>query len=169
MRKALLILLLGALMLTIGGCPPPQKPIDTTPTPTVDTTPKAPVEKPVEPEKPKAVLQETQFQTVYFDFDKYDLRADAKASLDADFALLQEFPDAIVKIEGHCDERGSVEYNLSLGEKRANAVMNYLVGRGVASSRLSVISYGKERPADNAHNEAAWAKNRRAEFKVISQ
>jgi peptidoglycan-associated lipoprotein len=115
------------------------------------------------------MLQETQFQTVYFDFDKYDLRADAKASLDANFALLQEFPDAIVKVEGHCDERGTVEYNLSLGEKRAKAVMTYLAGRGIAQARLSIISYGKERPVDPGHNETAWAKNRRAEFKVVSQ
>jgi len=108
-------------------------------------------------------------QTVYFDFDKYDLRSDAKAAIDANFGLLQEFPDAIVKIEGHCDERGTIEYNLSLGEKRANAVMDYLVGQGIATARLSVISYGKERPADPAHNEAAWDKNRRTEFRIISQ
>jgi peptidoglycan-associated lipoprotein len=169
MKKALLILLLGALIAIVYGCgpkptpPPPEQPK------VVDTTTPPPAPKPVEPEKPKATLQETQFKTVYFDFDKYDLRSDAKASLDADFALLQEFPDAIVKVEGHCDERGSVEYNLSLGEKRAKAVVNYLVGRGVATARLSMISYGKERPVDNGHNEAAWAKNRRAEFKVISQ
>jgi peptidoglycan-associated lipoprotein len=168
MRKALLLLLLGALMLTIGGCPKPPTPVPVEQPKVVDTT-TPPAPKPVEPEQPKATLQETQFQTVYFDFDKYDLRSDAKASLDADFALLQEFPDAIVKVEGHCDERGSVEYNLSLGEKRAKAVVNYLVGRGVAPARLSMISYGKERPVDNGHNEAAWAKNRRAEFKVISQ
>jgi peptidoglycan-associated lipoprotein len=169
MKKAILILLLGALIAIAYGCgpkptpPPPEQPR------VVDTTPTPPPPKPVEPEKPKAMLQETQFQTVYFDFDKYDLRADGKAALDANFALLQEFPDAIVKVEGHCDERGSVEYNLSLGEKRAKAVQNYLVGRGIATGRLSIISYGKERPIDNAHTEAAWAKNRRAEFKVISQ
>ena len=115
------------------------------------------------------MLQETQFQTVYFDLDKYELRADAKASIDANFALLQEFADAIIKIEGHCDERGTIEYNLSLGEKRAKAVMDYLVGQGIAPARLSVISFGKERPADPGHNEAAWDKNRRTEFRIISQ
>jgi len=115
------------------------------------------------------VLQVSQFQTVYFDFDKYNLRADAKASLDANFALLQEFPDAIIKVEGHCDERGTVEYNISLGEKRARAVMDYLVGKGIAAARLSIISYGKERPVDPGHNEAAWSKNRRAEFSIVSQ
>ncbi len=169
MKNALLLLLLGAVALAIAGCPTPPPP-PPPPSTTVDTTPVTPPPtKPPEPPAPKPTLQETQFQTVYFDFDKYDLRADGKAALDANFALLQEFPNAIVKIEGHCDERGTVEYNLSLGEKRAKAVENYLVGRGVAPARMSVISYGKERPVDPAHNEAAWAKNRRAEFKVVSQ
>ncbi|MEW5797115.1 MAG: peptidoglycan-associated lipoprotein Pal [Candidatus Zixiibacteriota bacterium] len=170
MRKTAVLLLIGTLVVVLmAACgkppsPPPQAPVETRPTDTAPTPPPPPP-----PEEPKPTLQETQFQTVYFDFDKYDLRADARASLDANFALLQEFPDAIVKVEGHCDERGTVEYNLSLGEKRAKAVMNYLVGRGIAQSRLSIISYGKERPVDPGHNETAWAKNRRAEFKVISQ
>jgi len=158
--------LIAAILVACGGTPPPPPPPPTPPPTPVDTTPPPP---PPPPPAPKPVLQETQFKTVYFDFDKYDLRADAKASLDANFALLQEFPDAIIKIEGHCDERGTVEYNLSLGEKRAKAVMTYLAGRGVAAARMSIISYGKERPIDPGHNETAWAKNRRAEFKVISQ
>ncbi len=83
--------------------------------------------------------------------------------------MLNEFPDAIMKIEGHCDERGTVEYNLSLGEKRAKAVMDYLTGLGINANRLSVISYGKERPNDTGNNEAAWSKNRRAEFRIVSQ
>lgn len=162
----LLASLIAAILVACGGTPPPPPPPPPPPK-VVDTTPPPP--PPPKPEQPKPVLQETQFKTVYFDFDKYDLRADAKASLDANFALLQEFPDAIIKIEGHCDERGTVEYNLSLGEKRAKAVMTYLGGRGIAAARMSIISYGKERPVDPGHNETAWAKNRRAEFKVISQ
>ena len=169
MKKIIVLLLLGiAAFVMLNGCgsppppppPPPPAPVDTTPPP---PPPPPPVEE------PKPVLQESQFQTVYFDFDKFNLRADAKASLDANYALLNEFPDAIVKVEGHCDERGTVEYNLSLGEKRAKAVMDYLVGKGIAAARLSIISYGKERPIDPGHSEAAWGKNRRAEFKVISQ
>ena len=169
MKKIIVLLLLGiAAFVMLNGCgsppppppPPPPAPVDTTPPP---PPPPPPVEE------PKPVLQESQFQTVYFDFDKFNLRADAKASLDANYALLNEFPDAIVKVEGHCDERGTVEYNLSLGEKRAKAVMDYLVGKGIAAARLSIISYGKERPIDPGHSEAAWDKNRRAEFKVISQ
>ena len=170
MRRTIVLLVLGtiafALLNGCGGPPPPPPPPPTPPPTPVDTTPPPP---PPPREEPKPVLQESQFQTVYFDFDKFNLRADAKASLDANFALLQEFADAMVKIEGHCDERGTVEYNLSLGEKRARAVMDYLVGKGVAAARLSIITYGKERPVDPGHTETAWAKNRRAEFKVVSQ
>lgn len=107
--------------------------------------------------------------TVYFDFDKFALRADAKIALEHNADLFKEFPDAIVRIEGHCDERGTVEYNLSLGEKRAQATMDYLAGLGVNVSRLSIVSYGKERPVDQGKNEDAWGKNRRSEFKIISQ
>ena len=114
-------------------------------------------------------MEESQFQTVYFDFDKFNLRADGKASLDANYALLTEFADVIVKIEGHCDERGTIEYNLSLGEKSARADMEYLIGLGIAPQRNSIISYGKERPVDMGHDEEAWAKNRRCEFRIVSQ
>ena len=138
-----------------------------TPVVVEDTTP-APVEEPPPP-PPKQMLQETRFQTVYFDFDKFNLRSDAKAALDANFQLLNEFADVIVKIEGHCDERGTIEYNLSLGEKRARATMDYLTGLGIPANRISVISYGKERPVDPGHNDAAWDRNRRCEFKIVSQ
>ena len=137
----------------------------TPPPPPVDTTPVVKEEPPPPPPR----LEESQFQTVYFDFDKYNLRSDAKADLDQNYELLKEFPDAIIKIEGHCDERGTVEYNLSLGERRSKATQDYLVGLGIEPHRISIISYGKERPVDPRHNEDAWAKNRRAEFRVISQ
>jgi len=168
-KRLFIMLMLGAFALVIANCggkppaPPPEPPTPVV----VDTTPAPPPPPPPPPPKPK--LQENQLQTVYFDFDKYNLRPDAKASLDANAALLKEFPDAIVKVEGHCDERGTVEYNLSLGEKRAKAVQDYLAGLGIAGNRLSIISYGKEKPVDMGHTEAAWAKNRRAEFRIISQ
>ena len=82
---------------------------------------------------------------------------------------MTEFPDVILQIEGHCDERGTIEYNMSLGEKRANAARDYLIGMGIAENRLTTISYGEERPAAPGSNEDVWAKNRRAEFKIISQ
>jgi peptidoglycan-associated lipoprotein len=144
----------------------------------VDETPPPPPvvqEKPVEPPPPppppppKPTLKAEQLKTVYFDFDKFALRADSKAALDANYALLTEFPDAIIKIEGHADERGTVEYNIALGDKRANAAKDYLIGLGLAKNRVSTISYGEERPAVVGHDEAAWAKNRRCEFKIVSQ
>ena len=169
MKKALLLLLVAMLALSYFGCgkkPPAVEPEAPPPPAPVDTTPVTP---PTPPPPPKPQLQESQLETVYFDFDKFNLRPDARASLDKNFQLLQEYPDAIVKIEGHCDERGTIEYNLSLGEKRARATMDYLAGLGIGAERLSVISFGKERPVDPGHNETAWAKNRRAEFKIISQ
>ena len=103
-------------------------------------------------------------QRVYFDFDQYTLSDDAKAALEANAAFLMAKPSVQIKIDGHCDERGSDEYNLALGEKRALAVMNYLVSLGVAKERLSVISYGEERPLVAASTAEAYAQNRRAEF-----
>lgn len=159
-----------ALMLTFIGCPKPKDDLVTPPPPVIveDTTP-TPPPPPPPPPPPAPKLKVEQLQTVYFDLDKFALRSDAKMALDANYALLKEFPDAILKIEGHCDERGTVEYNLSLGEKRAKAVMDYLTGLGINANRLTVISYGKERPVDTGHNEAAWSKNRRCEFRIVSQ
>ncbi len=106
--------------------------------------------------------------TVHFDFDKYDLKPEARAILDAQAAWLAKYPNTNVIIEGHCDERGTREYNLALGERRANSVRNYLIALGVSSSRLKVISYGKERPVAMGSNEEAWAQNRRAVTKVVA-
>lgn len=105
---------------------------------------------------------------VFFDFDRYDLKGDAQATLDKQAAWLKQNGSVTLVIEGHCDERGTREYNLALGERRATAVKNYLVAAGVDASRLGTISYGKERPAVEGSNEAAWAKNRRAVSVVTS-
>ncbi len=108
------------------------------------------------------------FETVYFDFDKSDLRQDARDVLSKNAAvILKSMPRAKIQIAGHCDERGSAEYNLALGEHRAKSVQKYLTTLGVKTENLSVISYGKEKPAVNGNDEAAWAKNRRAEFAVV--
>ncbi len=101
---------------------------------------------------------------IHYEFDKHNLKSDAIRTLGANAARIKENSRFVVRIEGHCDERGTVEYNLSLGEKRARAARDYLVSLGVPSNRLRVISYGKERPADSRHNESAWAMNRRADF-----
>jgi peptidoglycan-associated lipoprotein len=103
---------------------------------------------------------------VFFDFDKYDIRpADAK-TLDANAGWLKSNPNHLVLIEGHCDERGTNEYNLALGERRAKSAMNYLVSQGVQANRITIISYGEERPQCNEKTEGCWAKNRRAHFLV---
>jgi len=98
---------------------------------------------------------------VFFAFDKSDLSADSRRTLERQAAWLKQWSNQRLTIEGHCDERGTREYNLALGERRANAVKDYLVAQGISASRLSTISYGKERPAVLGSNEAAWAQNRR--------
>lgn len=111
---------------------------------------------------------EALLETVYFDFDKSDLRQDARDVLSKNAeAILKSMPGAKIQIAGHCDERGSAEYNLALGERRAKSAMKYLITLGVKADDVSVISYGKEKPAVLGDDEAAWAKNRRAEFVVV--
>jgi peptidoglycan-associated lipoprotein len=121
-------------------------------------------------EAPKASLEQRlgEVQDVYFDYDKSEVREDARAILqkDADLikAILSDFPSAVVTLEGHCDERGSAEYNLGLGDRRATSAKEFLVQVGLPADRLKTISYGKERPACTESNETCWAKNRRAHF-----
>jgi peptidoglycan-associated lipoprotein len=100
---------------------------------------------------------------IHFDFDKYDIRPGDAKILDGNATWLKG-NDVLVLIEGHCDERGTNEYNLALGERRAKATMNYLVGQGVQAGRITIISYGEERPVCTEHTEACWARNRRAHF-----
>jgi peptidoglycan-associated lipoprotein len=99
---------------------------------------------------------------VFFDFDKYSLKAGTRGTLEKQAAWLNKWPAVTIAIEGHCDERGTREYNLALGERRANSVKDYLVALGVNPSRIRTISYGKERPVALGSNEAAWAQNRRS-------
>lgn len=108
------------------------------------------------------------FETVYFDFDSYEIRSDARPALreNADAISAGAGGGATITVEGHCDERGSNEYNLALGERRANAVKRYLVDLGVPSSRLRTVSYGEDRPSVQGHDESAWRYNRRAEFSL---
>lgn len=122
----------------------------------------------VTPQASNPVPAEVKLDTVYFDFDKSDLRQDTRDALSKNAELiLKSFAAAKIKIEGHCDERGSAEYNLALGEKRALSTQKYLTTLGVRSGNISVVSYGKEKPALTGSDEAAWAKNRRAEFVVV--
>ncbi|MSM38866.1 MAG: peptidoglycan-associated lipoprotein Pal [Geobacter sp.] len=111
----------------------------------------------------------TALDEIYFDFDKYTLSTKSRDTLLKNAGNLKTEPAAVVRIEGHCDERGSEQYNLALGEKRAKAAMQYLVTLGIPESRLSVISYGKEKPVALGHDEASWAKNRRDEFVIATE
>lgn len=105
---------------------------------------------------------------VYFGFDSSDLQPDARATLKGNAAWLKANPAARVQIEGHCDERGTQEYNLALGAKRAQSAKDYLVSLGIATGRLSVISYGEEVPVCTEHTESCWQKNRRARFVIAT-
>ncbi|HEU5197351.1 MAG TPA: peptidoglycan-associated lipoprotein Pal [Methylomirabilota bacterium] len=103
---------------------------------------------------------------IHFDFDKYDIRPGDAKTLDSNAGWLKSNPNHLVLIEGHCDERGTNEYNLALGERRAKSTMNYLVSQGVQASRITIISYGEERPVCAQKTEECWAQNRRAHFLV---
>ena len=116
-------------------------------------------------EEEELALQDLREQ-VYFAFDSSDLKSEARELLQEKAAILEDNPALKVIIEGHCDERGTQEYNLALGERRARAAYEFLILLGIDAQRLQIVSYGEERPAIDGHNEAAWAKNRRCEFKI---
>ena len=115
------------------------------------------------------VFESKLLKDIHFHYDKYDVRREDEEILKENAAFLKKNPKMKIQIEGHCDERGTTEYNLALGERRANSVKKYLVSLGITSDRISAISYGKERPSDRGHHEQAWAKNRRAHFIVLSK
>ena len=193
MRKkftgCLVVLSLGALV--AGGCakkdvvkPEEQVPAVTAPAPEAPkpaqpaapqapATEQTPVQEPAvtqEPAKTEAQAPadlQTQLQKIYFNFDSSDLSEESRGVLSKNAEYLSKQPNAKIRIEGNCDERGSDEYNMALGERRAKAAKDYLVNLGVASDRIATISYGEEKPADPGHDEAAWAKNRRDEFVVV--
>lgn len=137
----------------------------------------APAKAPEEPKVDEAAMaaaaaadkEASEFTDIHFAFDRYDLRPDAREILDKHAKWLTAHPEFIVRIEGNCDERGTVEYNMALGQRRAAGAMKYLVDLGIGKNRISTISYGKERPLDPGHNEEAWAKNRRDHFSVTRQ
>lgn len=164
-KKLLAFLLCGAaFLLLLAGCSSQKKGGVKNETPPVATgdTPPPPPPPDVEDLPPPPV--ELALETIYFDYDKYNLKSDAKTALGTNAKTMRENAGVSVVIEGHCDERGTVEYNLALGEKRAKAARDYLVDLGVKVDRIRTISYGEERPSDPGHVDAAWARNRRAAF-----
>jgi peptidoglycan-associated lipoprotein len=127
----------------------------------------APLAGPAAPRpSPKEFSAVDALKDIHFEFDKYDVRPEDAKTLDANASWLKSNAENLVLIEGHCDERGTNEYNLALGERRAKATMNYLVSQGVQANRITIISYGEERPVCNEKTDSCWAKNRRAHFLV---
>lgn len=167
------IFMMGAMALGCGGSKPPvtSEP-DPFPTVTEETTPgerdtsTAEDTKPAESvaKKTTPVEQTFELKTVYFEYDKTDLTSAARSDLAENARQLKANPEINVRIEGHCDERGTVDYNLALGERRARATRAYLIDFGINPARITMVSYGKEKPLDQSHNADAWSKNRRAEF-----
>jgi len=115
------------------------------------------------------VFESRLLKDIHFEFDKYDIRPGDAGTLKENAALLMNYPKVKIQVEGHCDERGTNEYNLALGERRANAAKKYLLSLGISTDRISSISYGEEKPLDAGHNEEAWSKNRRGHFVILSK
>jgi peptidoglycan-associated lipoprotein len=194
MRRAVLkaaattVMTVSVFLAACGGNKPPvAKPIPPPPPP-ADTSagsrppgPPEPVPEPVRvPPEPRLgedaissgdldkINKNSPLKPVFFDYDSADLSPAAKSALDENAGVLKKYGTWVLTIEGHCDERGTPEYNLALGERRAVAALTYLVALGVASERLRTVSYGKEFPFDPGHDEGAWAKNRRAHFVITA-
>jgi peptidoglycan-associated lipoprotein len=148
--------------------PPPGPP-----TPVPDTTPVPPEPKitddPLVSGDLEAINKNSPFQPVFFLLDSFEIEGPAQQALTTNAEILKKYPSWVITIEGHCDERGTAEYNLALGEKRALAARAYLLSLGIPADRLRTVSYGKEFPFDPGHDEAAWSKNRRAHFVVTSR
>ena len=161
-----------AAFLIFSSCSKKTTKVDEQPPTVVEKAP-PPVEKePAKIEPPKEEAKpgvELSFKTVYFDFDNYNIRSSQRDIIAHNANVLEAYPGVKVLIVGNCDERGTIEYNLALGDKRANAVKEYLRNYGINGDRLSTLSYGEEQPADAGHTEEAWAKNRRAEFKIVQK
>jgi len=169
MKKKLLqgsiIPLILIILLATGGCcakkmaaPAPE------PMPTTMVEPAPVVEEPAPAPEPEVMLI---LHPIYFDFDKSNLRPDAIETLNKNAETLKKNPGMKVRIEGNCDERGTSEYNMALGDRRAVSAMKHLGTLGVGADRMTAISYGKEKPSCAEHNEACWSKNRRDDFSVL--
>lgn len=169
LRLTLVVLPLFAV-LVFTGCSKNKEVAEAAPPPPVTAPTETPPPTSSPPDEPAATPSESTVQDrlkdVYYDYDSANLSSEAQATLDADGKVLMDNPTVNVSIEGHCDERGTVEYNLSLGDRRAQAARDYLVRYGVPTGRLSTVSYGEERPFATGQDEASFAQNRRAHLAV---
>ena len=157
----------AALLLT--GCSKDKEVAESAPPPPPAPAPEQPAStpppEPTTPPPAEPTIQD-QLKDVFYDYDSANLSTEAQSTLDADGKILMDNASVNVQIEGHCDERGTVEYNLALGDRRAQSAKDYLVRYGVPGSRLSTVSYGEERPFATGSDEASWAQNRRAHLVV---
>lgn len=189
MKRLSPIVVLAILVALAGACAKKQPPVarPNTPPPSDSTMGARPPEPPTPVNEPMPVPIEpapadelasrdldeinrnSPFQPVFFLYDQSEISADMQEVLNANAEILKKYPTWVITIEGHADERGTAEYNLALGERRALAARNYLVALGIPADRLRTVSYGKEFPFDPGHNEDAWSKNRRAHFVVTSR
>lgn len=151
---------------TVAPAPVPEAPAVTAPATPV--TPPAPIDTMAAIRARIEAARASLLETVYFDYDSDELRADERGKLDAKLAVLNANPQLRLRIAGHCDERGSDEYNLVLGRKRAEAAKRYLTDRGIDGSRIETMTFGRERPAVLGSDESAWSRNRRDEFEIIA-
>jgi peptidoglycan-associated lipoprotein len=191
MQRRLVLVIAAIAIAGAAGCAKKKPPVarPTTPPPaassaTTGTRPPSPPEPVREPEPVPAepiasdpllstdidaINRNSPFQPVFYLYDQAEIDAAGQQALNANAELMKKYPSWIVTIEGHSDERGTAEYNLALGERRAMAARNYLVSLGIPAERLRTVTYGKEFPFEPGHNEAAWSKNRRAHFVVTSK
>ncbi|MEQ1610810.1 MAG: peptidoglycan-associated lipoprotein Pal [Hyphomonadaceae bacterium] len=175
MRSIGLALLVGASVLATACAsnPPPEPtpPPVVAEAPRVAPTPPAPIPTPPQPTGPaagsKGDFAAKSTDRVYFDYDQYNLDDSDRRSLATQIAWLKQFPSTRVEVQGHADERGTRDYNIALGERRAQAVSQYLQQQGIAATRIQTISFGKDKPMDPGHDEAAWARNRNAYSNII--
>ena len=189
MRRGIIAVLAIALAVGTAACGPKKPPV-AKPSPTSSTgadpganppVPPTPVkEDPGVPPEPKVedplkvsdidkINQNSPFQPVFFLLDSFEIDGTGQQVLNANAAVLKKYPEWVITIEGHADERGTAEYNLALGNRRASAARDYLISLGIPADRLRTVSYGKEFPFDPLHSEAAWSKNRRAHFVLTSK
>lgn len=173
MRNAAQIAAAFAAIAAAAACAsqpePAPPPIEQPAPPPAPAAPPPPVQRNVGP-VPGSIedFQRTVGDRVYFDYDRYDLTPDARATLEKQAAWLQRYPSVRLRLAGNCDERGTREYNLALGARRANAAKEYLTSLGVSSDRIETVSYGKERPIDPRSTEEAWSRNRNSHSEIVS-
>ncbi len=172
--KAVMVLALGLAIsvASISGCASKKKTTEPVKREEKVVTPKPapPAVIPKAPEKvEERVPRDLSFDTIYFDYDKSNIRSDQRNMLSSNAQLMSKYQTVRIQLAGNCDERGTEEYNMALGQRRADSVKEYLTDYGISGSRISTISYGEMRPADSGNNEAAWTLNRRCEIIITGR